>query len=215
MVKFLYLFSLIFLFSACGQKAVIDPKADESPTTNVNKNTVDPNINATEEVLASLKKLKETEAWKFKSVSPQSPELNVEIEFNAPNRFHITNSQTELIVIGNDTFVKEGGKWTKSALDLKEEIKELNTMISPQAIEGIKQSAKYLGEEDRESIKTKKYSYSIKDPNHIVTTTAMVWISVENGLPVRNEVIVGAKNQMVNTTTIYSYKDVAKVEKPK
>lgn len=124
-----------------------------------------------------------------------------DLEMVLPDRFHMTTSKLEMILIGKTMYIKTGTKWQKltqnidlSAVDAKKLEAEL----------GISKDVKLVGTDVIDGTPTFVYQYTttIKGPP-ARTTTSKVWVGMADNLPRKRE--TEPKAGQKTTTTYYDY----------
>lgn len=152
-------------------------------------------------------------SFRAKMVGSGQTPVNTELEFVAPDRFRIRNSQgPEMLVIGKDVYMGVGGRWQKvpgnlggSVPDMRKEWdKKGRTWIS---------DPKYVGEETVDGKPAYVYTYFNKGVEGMGANDSKIWIAKSDGLPVRIEATY--KSGPLKTMTIdYDYDANISIEPP-
>lgn len=169
-------------------------------------------------------------SYRAQMVSSSSNGTNstIEMEFVAPDRFHLTNQSTvngqnmrqETIIVGSNTYMKMGaGSWQKFPVNMGEMIAQFR---NPKMVEELSKGAetKFIGPDMVDGSPTWVYQYTINDPQGKgLKSTSKTWIGVTDSLPRKTE-SEGEMNIMgraVNTKTSITYTDYnadIKIEPP-
>jgi hypothetical protein len=138
------------------------------------------------------------------------------VEFAAPDRFHMTGDNNEVIIVGPATYMKgRNGAWQKVPMDVNAMIQSFR---DPQVIDEVRKStnAKFIGPDTLDGSPMLVYQYTTSNAfGTNSTSTTKSWISASDGLPRRLEIdgeINSAKARAVNT--YYDYNAEIKIEPP-
>jgi hypothetical protein len=163
------------------------------------------------------------------SSSSNSTESTLALEFVAPDRFHMTrqsklpgkgDSTQEIIVVGNDTFMKMGeGAWRKMPMNMGELITQFR---DPKVLEQLTKDAdiKFLGPDLLDGSPTLVYQYTLTgELGKDIKNTAKTWIGATDSLPrkTESEGDFNFAGTSVHTKTTVTYSDFnadIKIEPP-
>ncbi len=137
------------------------------------------------------------------------------LEIQPPDRFHmVPASGTEIIIVGGQgTWIKQGGNWIKSPLDMSGLV---SSFYSPDVIQKIQQSvqlkpAQFVGPDILDGQPMWVYQYSTTLTGAApgggdLTTQSKIWIGAVDGLPHKTESNgPSATKQGVTTHTVITY----------
>ena len=117
----------------------------------------------------------------------QTP-LRSEVSYFAPDRYHIkylggTGAGMEMIMIGNDTYMKTGEKWTK----MPGNGTAMPTLRDSFTEEGLKSlsDVKYEGTDSVDGKSANVYSYKNVTPKGEYPFTSKIWIAQDSGVPMK------------------------------
>jgi hypothetical protein len=133
--------------------------------------------------------------------------VETRIEAVLPDRFHVTNDQFELTLVGSDVYRKSpAGLWEKSITG-----SALTTLLDPKKLEeylATSNEVKLLRSETLDNTLTQVYEIRAdhlppkKSPHEVSNPfIARVWVAVSDGLPRKLEGI--AQRTRVKTTVVY------------
>ena len=129
--------------------------------------------------LLSAADLKNLKSYRVKMIMEQQEGQTMEtlIEYVLPDRFHMVSDLAEMIIIGDDMYMKAGDTWTKvPGGGAGTEMTEVG-VTEDQILE-----ARLEGAEDVDGVPCQKYVYTAKvGDNPAIETTC--WIGVKDGLP--------------------------------
>jgi outer membrane lipoprotein-sorting protein len=141
---------------------------------------------------------------------------NATIEYASPDRYHLVMPQTEMIAIGNDAYMKAGGRWMKAPMNAGQLI---NQFRDPKMVEELRRTTdvKYAGTETLDGQTMYVYEYTLDEvAGKGAKARAKTWISPGDMLPRKTEVDGEAGGIKSHTTIIYSdYDSDIKIELPR
>ena len=159
--------------------------------------------NPAQGLLTAFKGFSSVKAFRAKTSTTGLPggtqESNLEIVL--PDRFHMTTSKLEMILIGKTMYIKTGTKWQKLTQNI-----DLSA-VDPKKLEaelGVSKDVKLVGTDILDGTPTFVYQYTttIKGPP-ARTTTSKVWVGMADNLPRKRE--TEPKAGQKTTTTYYDY----------
>jgi len=136
-----------------------------------------------------------------------------------PDRFHITTrsgqTQQEFIIIATKTYRKVGDRWTEIPIDMGSLVGEFVSGLSEEAEKGIS-DVKLVGPDVVNGTPTLVYTYNVKVKlnDTELNSAVKMWVSVANGLPLKQEVdgeFAGVKSK---TVQVIEYDSSIKIEAP-
>lgn len=147
-------------------------------------------------------------SFRANSVTTGLPTGSVQMtmEVVTPDKFHVTTSGIEIIMIGKVIYMKTAGKWLKvgtSSIDI--------SLIDPQRYTSgqvTTTDVKFVGMDVVDGAPTLVYSYkaTVKGPP-AVTSTNKIWVGATDGLPRKIE--TSAKAGQLTTITITDYNNAS------
>jgi hypothetical protein len=111
----------------------------------------------------------------------------VNYEFVTPDRYRIINGPTEMIVIGQDAFLKTLGSWQRVATGLQSQMKAVR---DPQMVEQLRQAseAKFIQPDMLDSKPMLVYEYTSNNLMGVEgKITVKTWVGMFDGLPYKSE----------------------------
>lgn len=177
-------------------------------TSVVKEETYTSGANPRADLISATQKLQKLPFWSAKISSDTSPEINAEMKYAAPDRYHIARKDGEVIIIGSNSYTKEDGKWEVLDDNLGETLREqMKTGIE----EGVRnlQNVEIIGKDKVGGKDATIYQHKFGD------VTTKIWIGTESGLQLKNEVEANIGGTMQRQTTIYDYEKPVTIEAPK
>lgn len=225
MNKFIFTFLAVLLFVSFGCSSNETANTTTNSAANAPANTAvaekepeidisapfTPSANPKDDLLNSTKRLQGAEAWTATLQSNLFPEMKTELKYAKPDRYHIKNAQSEVILIGKDGYGKQGGKWEKINEDFGALIEQMKKNFNAESMKSINE-VKKTGTEKIGSKEATIYEYSIGG-NNVMQNTTKVWIA-SDGLPLRTVVETQQPDAIQRVTTEYSYDKPVKIEAP-
>lgn len=177
-------------------------------TSTVKEETYTSGANPRADLISATQKLQKLPFWSAKITSETSPDINAEMKYAAPDRYHIIKKDGEVIVIGNDSYEKQEGKWSIIEDNLGEMLRE---QMKAGMEEGVKnlQGVEIIGKDKVNGKDATIYQHKFGD---VVTK---IWIGTESGLQLKNEVEANIGGTMQRQTTVYDYEKPVTIEAPK
>ncbi|HVE59744.1 MAG TPA: hypothetical protein VNB22_23230 [Pyrinomonadaceae bacterium] len=188
--------------------AVNAPPANTQTTEPVKEETFTAGANPRADLISATQKLQKLTFWSARITSETTPEANAEMQFVAPDRYRIKKTDGEVVVIGNDSYSNENGKWEKLDDDIGEFIREQTRTGIEEGVKNLK-DVQIVGKEKVDGKEATVYSHKFGD------ITTKVWIGTESGLQLKNEVEANVGGKMEKQTTVYDYDKKVTIEAPK
>ena len=138
------------------------------------------------------------------------------VECIAPDRFHISGDQDEMILAGGNVYMKTGGgEWTRLLFDPTQMI---NQIRDTKQLDEIRKSTDVvpIGAETVDGVPTMAYRYTMKNPFGMNSTSiCKMWVSLADSLPRKMEVEGEFnKTKTRSVVTYYDYGADIKIEPP-
>ncbi len=214
--------ALVLIFIGCSSEPAntntaantpVNAAPEPLPEIDVNAPFV-PNADPKIDLLSSTKRLQSHESWSATSTNDAMPDFKTEMEFVAPDRYHIKNDLTEIIAIGSESYVKEEAGWKKVDEDIGAEIKEMQKSFNAEGMKTIREVTK-TGTEKIGDKDATIYEYTVEPGPETFKRTTRVWIANDSGLPLK--IIIETENagQKQKQTTVYDYDKKINIEAPK
>lgn len=139
------------------------------------------------------------------------------LEYVAPDHFHITGEDDEMIVIGSNAWTRRGGgAWQKLPIDTGQIIASVR---DPKMIEQIRKSAevKLVGPDTLDGMPMTVYQYTLHNAMGTdMTSHSKTWIANADSLPRRIETEAEINGKTAKATiTYFDYNADIKIEPPK
>lgn len=116
-------------------------------------------------------------------------EIKSQVDYVAPDRFHVTylggtGAGIEMIIIGNQMYMKSGGNWTKSPSASAASIPTLRDSFTEEGLKTLSET-KFEGEETTDSKPAYVYSFKNVTPKGDYGFNCKMWVGKESGLPMK------------------------------
>jgi len=190
-----------------------------SPSDGSEPGTVAAGADPKAEIIAASKKFTSLPSFKAKMTTDGESALNVEVEYQAPDRYRfksepIHGMEIETIVIGADTYAKFGGKWQKMPGGQAAQIPAMKEMFTEEGLKRLS-NVRFEGVETFNGKAANKYVYD--DPGqpekNVAPYTSTIWVSKAEDIPLR--VKVEYKSGKLKSATIdYDTDTPVSIEKP-
>lgn len=170
----------------------------------------------TTELKASAKKFMDLKSFSAKMEGMGQTEIRSQVDFIAPDKFHVTylggtGAGMELIYIGSDSYMKSGGKWTKTPGDAKS-IPNLRDSFTEDGLKSLT-DVKFEGEDTVDGKPALVYTYKNVTPVGNYPFTSKSWVSKSTGLPIK--IYVEYSNGMLKNMTVnYDTESPVTIEPP-
>jgi outer membrane lipoprotein-sorting protein len=137
------------------------------------------------------------------------------LEYASPDRYRMVSPQGEMIAVGNDAYMKAGGRWVKSPVNVGQLI---NQFRDPKVVEEMRRTTdiKYVGTDMLDGQSMFVYEYALNEATAKgAKSRAKTWISPADMLPRKTEVDGEVGGIKSHTTITYSdYNSDIKIEPP-
>ena len=168
------------------------------------------------DIVAASKKFIDLPAFSAKMEGQGQSEIKSQVDYVAPDRYHVTylggtGAGMEMIMIGNQTYMKVAGKWTK----MPGNAKAIPTLRDSFTEEGLKtlSDVKFEGDDTVDGKPALLYSYKNVTPVGNYPFSSMIWIGKDTGLPMK--IYVEYSNGMLKNMTVnYDTESPVTIEAP-
>ncbi|AVP97825.1 hypothetical protein C7S18_11730 [Ahniella affigens] len=132
-----------------------------------------------------------------------------------PNRFHMKNPDSEMIILPQGTWMNAGGNWMKMPMDMSKMIQQYTPDAIKAGMDGIR-AVSFLGESDVNGKNCKQYRYDFDSKVMGIRSTGTATISLDasTGFPVRMETTGEAMGQKSSTVVDYEYDPTIRITAP-
>jgi hypothetical protein len=144
-------------------------------------------------------------------------EIKSQVDYVAPDRYHImylggTGAGMEMIMIGNQSFMKTGGKWSKMPGNSNGSIPTLRDSFTDEGLKTLS-DVKFDGEDTVDGKPAYAYSYKNVTPVGNYPFSSKIFIGRETGLPMK--IVVDYSNGVLKQMTVnYDTESPVKIEAP-
>ena len=168
------------------------------------------------DIVAASKKFIDLPAFSAKMEGQGQSEIKSQVDYVAPDRYHVTylggtGAGMEMIMMGNQTYMKVAGKWTK----MPGSNASLPTLRDSFTEEGLKtlSDVKFEGDDSVNGKPALLYSYKNVTPVGNYPFSSKIWIGKDTGLPMK--IYVEYSNGMLKNMTVnYDTESPVTIEAP-
>lgn len=187
------LFSIFALASACksASPAATPTEAPVAVANNDKEREAAINVARNQPldgIVSSFQKALAAQSFRAKlEATTEGRTSEVTYDFVAPDRFRMRNGPTEMMVIGEDAYLKTLGSWQRVPPGLQTQVKAIH---DPQIIEQLKQATgiKFIKEDSINSQPMIVYEYT---SNNLLglegNTFSRTWVGMFDNLPYKSE----------------------------
>ncbi len=145
--------------------------------------------NPKEDIIQASKKFIALQAFSAKMDGMGQTEIKSQVDYVAPDRYHIsylagTGAGMEIIMIGNQTYMKTGGKWSKSPGGSNSAIPTLRDSFTEDGLKTLADT-KFEGDDTVEGKPALVYSYKNVTPKGGFGFNCKMWVETQTGLPIK------------------------------
>jgi hypothetical protein len=142
-----------------------------------------------EDIIQASKKFIALPAFSAKMEGMGQTEIKSQVDYVAPDRYHIsylagTAAGMEMIMIGNQSYMKTGGKWSKFPGGSNSSIPTLRDSFTEEGLKTLT-DAKFEGEDTVDGKPALIYSYKNVTPKGDNPFSCKIWIGSHTGLPIK------------------------------
>src|SRR5258706_7927483 len=169
------------------------------------------------DIVEASRKFIALQAFSAKMNGMGQTEIKSQVDYIAPDRFHIiylggTGAGMEMIMIGNQSFMKTNGKWTKMDGDNNASIPTLRDSFTEEGLKTLT-DVKFEGEETVDGKPALAYTYKNVTPKGAYPFSAKIWVGKASGLPMK--IVVEYSNGTRKLMTVeYDTETIVTIEAP-
>ena len=170
-----------------------------------------------EDLIAASRKFIALKFFSAKTDGQGQTEIKSQIDYVAPDRYHVTylagtGAGMELIMIGNDSYMKTGGKWSKMPGSGNSSVPTLRDSFTEEGLKTLT-DAKFEGSDTVDGKDALAYSYKNVTPQGNYPFTSKIWIGKDTGLPMK--IYVEYSNGVLKHMTVnYDTESPVTIEPP-
>lgn len=127
-------------------------------------------------------------------------------EVSLPDRFHLTTNGEELLIIGDKTYRKSGGRWVDFPVDIGKLVTGTMGTLTSEGQKGVS-DVKMLGAGTVNGVPTVEYQFqrTVSVGGVSVTSTVKLWVDTLRGLPVQQQIDSQVNGQATTTLQVMTY----------
>jgi len=153
------------------------------------KGTATAGADPKEDVTQAAKKFIALSSFSAKMEGMGQTEIRSQVDYVAPDRFHVTylggtGAGLEMIIIGNQTYMKSGGKWTKMPGTSGGSVPTLRDSFTEEGLKSLSET-KFEGEDSVEGKPALVYSFKNVTPKGDYGFNCKMWVNSQTGLPMK------------------------------
>lgn len=167
-----------------------------------------------EDVIAAYSKAFERGAYRAEiTTEARGKPYVMQVDVQWPDRFHMKNPDTEMIILPGATWMNAGGRWMNMPMDMSKMIQAYSKPAMEEGIRGMGEVTA-LGSEDIRGCDSQLYAYTSSGKFMGVESSAEAELAVckDSGLPVR--VISRDKKGATQATIHYDFEADIKIVAP-
>ncbi len=170
-----------------------------------------------EDIIQASKKFIALSSFSAKMDGMGQTEIKSQVDYVAPDRYHIsyfagTGAGMEIIMIGNQTYMKTGGKWSKSPGGSNSAIPTLRDSFTDEGLKTLS-DAKFEGNDTVDGKPALVYSYKNVTPKGDYPFSSKIWVGTQTGLPIK--IVVNYDNGVLKQMTVnYDTESKVTIEPP-
>ena len=169
------------------------------------------------DVIEASRKFIALPAFSAKMEGMGQTEIKSQVDYVAPDRYHVmylggTGAGMEMIMIGNQSFMKAGGKWSKMPGDGNSSIPTLRDSFTEEGLKTL-DDVKFEGDDTANGKPASVYTYKNVTPKGAYPFSAKIWIDKDKGVPIK--VVVDYTNGVLKQMTVnYDTESPVTIEEP-
>ena len=167
-------------------------------------------------VVAAFQRATEAQAFRAKlETTSDGRTSTIQYEFVAPDRYRLANGPTEMIVVGEQAYIKTMGAWQKVATGVGEQMRGIRSAeLAAQVREATNVS--FVQPDTLNGEPTVVYNYiTTKIGGASGTSNNKTWVSLKDGLPRKSEFLSNFGGfSSKGVMTWYDYNGDVKIEPP-
>lgn len=169
------------------------------------------------DVIAASRKFIDLKSFSAKMDGVGQTEIKSQVDYVAPDRFHVkylagTGAGMEMIMIGNQTYMKTGGSWSKMPGNTNSTIPTLRDSFTGEGLKTLS-DVKYEGSDAVDGKSALVYTYKNVTPKGDFPFTSRMWVAKDTGLPMK--IVVDYTNGVLKQMTVnYDTESPVTIEPP-
>ncbi len=210
MKKLILITSILAVFTlGCGLFGSLKDRltGGASGGSNAPNGTSTGGTNPKEDVIQASKKFIALPSFSAKMEGMGQTEIKSQVDYVAPDRYHVTylagtGAGIEMISIGNQAYMKTGGKWSKTPGNSN--TPNLRDSFTDEGLKTLS-DVKFEGEDTVDGTSALVYTYKNVTPVGSFPFSAKIWVGTQTGIPIKivAEYTNGVLKQMtVNYDTV-------------
>ena len=157
-----------------------------------------------EDIIQASKKFIALPAFSAKMEGMGQTEIKSQVDYFAPDRYHISyfagnGAGMEIIMIGNKSYMKTGGKWSKMPGDANSSIPTLRDSFTEEGLKTL-MDVKFEGDDTVDGKPALVYSYKNVTPKGNYPFSSKIWVGSQTGLPIK--IVVNYDNGVLKQMTV-------------
>lgn len=169
------------------------------------------------DVIAASRKFTELKFFSAKMDGVGQTEIKSQVDYVEPDRFRVnylagTGSGMEMIMIGNDSYMKTGNSWSKMPSSGNSSIPTLRDSFTEDGLKTLS-DVKFEGSDTVDGKPALIYSYKNVTPKGDFPFTAKMWVGKDTGVPMK--IYAEYSNGVLkNMTVVYDTETPVTIEPP-
>lgn len=186
-----------------------------SPSTNPDRaGAISPSGDPAADINAMADRFLAEKSFRAKMTGKGDKDFRTDLEFVAPDRFHMkTGPGLETVIIGKDVYLSMGDSWQKMPGGLGSSVPDLRAAFDKEGRKWFS-DVRFAGEETVDGVPALVYQYKNRGAGNAGENDSKIWISKADGLPLKLEATY--KSGTLRSMLIeYEYDPNIKIEVPK
>ena len=169
------------------------------------------------DIIEASRKFIALQSFSAKMEGMGQTEIRSQVDYVAPDRYHVsylggTGAGMEMIMIGNQSFMKTGGKWSKVPGDGNSSIPTLRDSFTEEGLKTLDE-VKYEADDTADGKPARVYTYKNVTPKGAYPFSAKIWVGKDKGLPIK--IVVDYTNGVLKQMTVnYDTESPVTIEAP-
>jgi hypothetical protein len=213
----LVLLLMVLMAVGCKLPGALKDLAPGGSGGTTSNGTATGGLDPREDVVQASKKFIALPAFSAKMEGVGQTEIKSQVDYVAPDRYRIkylagTGAGMEMIMIGNQTYMKTGDKWNKMPASPNSSTPTLRDSFTEEGLKSLT-DVKYEGDDSVDGKPAAVYSYKNVTPVGNYPFSSKIWIGKQTGLPMK--IFVEYSNGVLKHMTVnYDTESPVTIEAP-
>jgi hypothetical protein len=149
------------------------------------------------------------------TTSGKGKPMKSQMDVRWPDRFHMKNDQSEMIIVPGGTWMNANGQWMKMPIDMQKMIAQFTPEMMKKSMQGTS-NVRFVGVDSVRGTPVKVYQYDFDMEVMGINSsgTSRISLDVVSGYPLHIETTGKAMGKTSTTIADYEYDDSIRIEAP-